>query len=100
MTDHICSGTGASLGQVIAGRSISGIGGAGMTSLVSIIITGFWNSLGLGTSGPASLTSAIDLVPLKDVASWRSYVNIAATTGRSLGGPIGGYLADAVGWRW
>ncbi|KAH7381983.1 major facilitator superfamily domain-containing protein [Cadophora sp. MPI-SDFR-AT-0126] len=40
------------------------------------------------------------LVPLRDVGSWRSYVNIVATTGRSLGGPIGGYLADTVGWRW
>jgi MFS family permease len=41
-----------------------------------------------------------DLVPLRDVAVWRSYANIAATTGRSLGGPIGGYLTDEIGWRW
>lgn len=41
-----------------------------------------------------------DLVPPRDVGSWRSYVNIVATTGRSLGGPVGGYLADTVGWRW
>jgi MFS family permease len=27
-------------------------------------------------------------------------VNIAATTGRSLGGPVGGALADTIGWRW
>lgn len=27
-------------------------------------------------------------------------MNIVATTGRSLGGPVGGYLADTVGWRW
>jgi MFS family permease len=39
-------------------------------------------------------------VPLRQVASLRSYVNIAATTGRSLGGPIGGALADTIGWRW
>lgn len=41
-----------------------------------------------------------DLVPLREVAVWRSYANIAATTGRSLGGPIGGYLTDEIGWRW
>jgi MFS family permease len=41
-----------------------------------------------------------DLFPLREVASLRSYVNIAATTGRSLGGPIGGALADTIGWRW
>jgi len=40
------------------------------------------------------------MVPIREVASWRSYVNIAATSGRSLGGPIGGYLTDTVGWRW
>ncbi len=40
------------------------------------------------------------MVPIREVASWRSYVNIAATTGRSLGGPIGGYLIDTIGWRW
>lgn len=41
-----------------------------------------------------------DLVPIKEVALWRSYVNIAATIGRSLGGPLGGLMADAIGWRW
>jgi predicted MFS family arabinose efflux permease len=51
-----------------------------MTTLVSILIT--------------------DLVPLREVASWRSYVNVVATTGRSIGGPLGGSLADTVGWRW
>jgi len=39
-------------------------------------------------------------VPLRQVAALRSYANIAATTGRSLGGPIGGALADTIGWRW
>lgn len=41
-----------------------------------------------------------DLVPIQESATWRSYVNVAATTGRSLGGPVGGWLADAIGWRW
>ncbi|KZF19629.1 major facilitator superfamily transporter [Xylona heveae TC161] len=65
---------------VILGRAIAGAGAAGMTSLVSILIT--------------------DLVSMREVASWRSYVNVVATTGRSLGGPIGGFLADTIGWRW
>lgn len=73
-------GGGQSMAMVILGRVVSGLGAAGMTGLVSILIT--------------------DLVPLRDVASWRSYVNIAATTGRSVGGPLGGLLADTVGWRW
>jgi hypothetical protein len=36
--DH--SGVGNTMWQVIAGRVISGVGGAGMTVLVSILITG------------------------------------------------------------
>lgn len=65
---------------VILGRVISGLGSSGMTALVSILVT--------------------DLLPLRSVASWRSYINIVATTSRSIGGPVGGWLADTVGWRW
>jgi MFS family permease len=64
----------------VLGRVIAGVGGAGCQALVSLII--------------------LDLFPLRQVAALRSYVNIAATTGRSLGGPIGGFLADTIGWRW
>lgn len=73
-------GIGGSMPELIAGRIISGLGSSGMTTLVSILI--------------------VDLVPLRDVATWRSWVNIVATTGRSIGGPLGGWLADSVGWRW
>lgn len=73
-------GIGQAYWQVLTGRAISGIGGAGMTALVSIIIA--------------------DLVPVRDVATWRAYVNVAATVGRSLGAPVGGWLTDTVGWRW
>jgi MFS family permease len=68
------------MGQVIAGRLIGGAGGAGMSSVVSFLIA--------------------DLVPLRDVATYRSYVNIVQTVGRSCGGPIGGWLAESLGWRW
>lgn len=42
----------------------------------------------------------LDLVPLRDIAAWQAGLNLAATTGRSLGGPVGGWLADTMGWRW
>ncbi|CAM1507734.1 Fc.00g045820.m01.CDS01 [Cosmosporella sp. VM-42] len=73
-------GGGQSMWQVILGRVVSGSGGAGMTVLASVIIT--------------------DLAPIRDVASWQSYMNVIATVGRSLGGPLGGWLADTIGWRW
>ncbi|KAF1849201.1 MFS general substrate transporter [Cucurbitaria berberidis CBS 394.84] len=73
-------GIGGSMSTLILGRVISGAGSSGMTALVSVLIT--------------------DLAPLRDVASWRAYINVVATTGRSIGGPLGGWLADSVGWRW
>ncbi|KAF7872240.1 hypothetical protein EAF04_003164 [Stromatinia cepivora] len=75
----IC-GLGCNLPAVVVGRLVAGVGGAGINCLVSIVIA--------------------DMVPIREVAKWRSYVNIAATTGRSLGGPIGGFLTDTIGWRW
>ncbi|KAI9046068.1 efflux pump antibiotic resistance protein [Aspergillus affinis] len=76
----LISGIGRDLWTVIGGRAVSGIGGAGIMTLGSIITT--------------------DTVPRREVASWRAYVNIFMTLGRSLGGPVGGWLTDAVGWRW
>lgn len=73
-------GIGGSMSELIIGRVISGFGASGMTALISILIT--------------------DLVPLRDVTTWRSCVNIVATTGRSIGGPLGGWPADSVDWRW
>ncbi|OCK86845.1 MFS general substrate transporter [Cenococcum geophilum 1.58] len=71
---------GRSMLAVILGRVLSGSVGAGMTVLVSITIS--------------------DLVPIRESGAWRAYVNVVATAGRSFGGPLGGWLADAVGWRW
>ncbi|KAJ6142514.1 hypothetical protein N7471_001967 [Penicillium samsonianum] len=76
----IMSGLGTHMWVVIWGRAISGMGGAGIMTISSIIIT--------------------DIVPKREVATWRAYVNIAMTLGRSLGGPLGGWLSDTIGWRW
>lgn len=73
-------GLARSMGMVIAFRAIQGAGGAGMVSMVSIIIT--------------------DLVPMNEVAALRSYVNILQTVGRSAGGVLGGLLTESIGWRW
>ena len=39
----ICSGIGQSMWQVIVGRIVSGLGAAGMTVIVSVLITGTWS---------------------------------------------------------
>ncbi|KAL3475984.1 hypothetical protein BJX99DRAFT_151292 [Aspergillus californicus] len=64
---------------VVPGPAISGMGGAGTMTISSVIIT--------------------DIIPRREVASWRAYVNIAMTLGRSFGGPVGGWLSDMIGWR-
>jgi MFS family permease len=56
--------------MLITGRVISGAGSSGMTTFISILIT--------------------DLVPLRDIATWRSYVNVVATMGHGVGGLLGG----------
>ncbi|KAL4901996.1 hypothetical protein BDW74DRAFT_187011 [Aspergillus multicolor] len=65
---------------VIVGRALSGVGGAGVMTMSAIIIT--------------------DIVAKREIATWRSIINLAMTLGRSLGGPVGGVLTDTIGWRW
>lgn len=74
------SGFSRNMTQMILGRVIQGAGGAGMVSMVSVLLT--------------------DLVPLQEVAQYRSYVNIFSTVGRSCGGLVGGYLTQVIGWRY
>lgn len=91
------SGLGWSLTVVVIGRLVAGVGGAGINCLVSIVIAGMY----IGSLFVLKLIQCLqDMVPIREAAKWRGYVNIAATTGRSLGGPIGGFLTDTVGWRW
>jgi predicted MFS family arabinose efflux permease len=59
---------------------IAGIGGGGMTTVVSILLS--------------------DIVPLRQRGSWQGYMNIVYAIGASGGAPLGGFLADTIGWRW
>lgn len=74
------SGLAKSMSQIISARAVQGCGGAGMVCVVAILLT--------------------DLVPVHEVALYRSYVNVIQTIGRSCGGAVGGYLAQVIGWRW
>jgi MFS family permease len=41
-----------------------------------------------------------DIVPLRKRGTWQGYLNLVSVAGASAGGPLGGLLADSIGWRW
>lgn len=76
----LACGLAQDMNQLIASRIVQGIGGGGMTTVVSILLS--------------------DIVPLKDRGVWQGIVNIIYATGAGAGAPLGGILADSIGWRW
>ncbi|KAI6772201.1 hypothetical protein HG530_003159 [Fusarium avenaceum] len=77
-----CLGCGLaqSMAQLCIARAVAGIGGGAMNSLVAILLS--------------------DLVPLKDRGVWQGKVSILYFAGTATGAPLGGLMADSVGWRW
>ncbi|KAH7188729.1 major facilitator superfamily domain-containing protein [Fusarium flagelliforme] len=77
-----CLGCGLaqSMAQLCTARAIAGIGGGGMNSVVAILLS--------------------DLVPLKERGVWQGKLSILFFAGTATGAPLGGLMADSVGWRW
>ncbi|PTB67454.1 MFS general substrate transporter [Trichoderma citrinoviride] len=77
-----CLGCGLaqSMTQLCIARAVAGIGGGGMSSVVSILFS--------------------DIVPLQERGVWQGYLNVVYAAGTSTGGPLGGLFADSLGWRW
>ncbi|EWC44674.1 hypothetical protein DRE_06570 [Drechslerella stenobrocha 248] len=73
-------GVARNMNELIAARGLAGVGGGGMTTLVSILMS--------------------DVVPLRKRGTWQGIVNIVYATGAAMGAPLGGILADGIGWRW
>ncbi|KAL5337486.1 major facilitator superfamily domain-containing protein [Aspergillus crustosus] len=76
----LACGASTSLVQLVLSRVLTGATSAGSVVMVSVILT--------------------DLLPKNDIALYRGYQNVVNVTGRSVGAPIGGFLADTIGWRW
>ncbi|KAI9924615.1 hypothetical protein MW887_006888 [Aspergillus wentii] len=77
---NLLCGLSRNIHELIAARVFQGIGGGGMTTVVSILMS--------------------DLVPLRDRGVWQGIINIVYATGAGTGAPLGGILADYIGWRW
>ncbi|KAI1102842.1 MFS general substrate transporter [Jackrogersella minutella] len=77
-----CLGCGLSrdIIQLCVSRALAGIGGGGMNAVVTILLT--------------------DIVSLRDRGVWQGYINVIFAAGMSSGAPIGGLVADSIGWRW
>ncbi|EGN95697.1 hypothetical protein SERLA73DRAFT_113391 [Serpula lacrymans var. lacrymans S7.3] len=73
-------GLARSMNELIAARAIAGIGGGGISTVGSIIMS--------------------DVVPLRKRGTWQGLQNIMFAVGSSAGAPLGGVLADTIGWRW
>jgi MFS family permease len=73
-------GVARTMPELIAARAFAGIGGGGMSTVVSILLS--------------------DIIPLRERGKWQGYLNIIYATGAASGAPIGGLLADSIGWRW
>lgn len=67
------------MNQLVLARAFAGIGGGGMTTVVSILIS--------------------DAVSLRERGQWQGYINILYASGAAAGAPLGGILSDTIGWR-
>ncbi|KAF8455901.1 major facilitator superfamily domain-containing protein [Terfezia claveryi] len=68
------------MNDLIAARAFAGIGGGGMTTVASILMS--------------------DIVSIRKRGTWQGILNIIFALGAAVGGPLGGWLSDTVGWRW
>lgn len=67
------------MNELIGARAFAGIGGGGMTTVVSIIMS--------------------DIIPLQKRGTWQGYLNLIYASGASIGAALGGVSADTIGWR-
>ncbi|GJN69991.1 multidrug resistance protein fnx1 protein [Purpureocillium lilacinum] len=75
----ICGGA-SSMNMLIAGRTVQGVGSAGMNLLVELIVC--------------------DLVPLRERGQYTAIIYSAATVGAAMGPWIGGEVIVKASWRW
>lgn len=73
-------GLARTMDELIAARAFAGIGGGGMTTVVSILMS--------------------DIVPLRERGTWQGIINIIYASGAGLGAPLGGLVSDVLSWRW
>ncbi|TFK47620.1 MFS general substrate transporter [Heliocybe sulcata] len=79
-TGCLFCGLARNMNELILARAFAGVGGGGISTVGSIIMS--------------------DVVPLRSRGTWQGVINIIFATGQATGAPLGGILADSIGWRW
>ncbi|KAG0705491.1 vacuolar amino acid permease [Suillus ampliporus] len=85
-----------SMEALIIARAVAGMGGGGvMTGMLgaAVLITG---EIYLVAVSSIAIT---DLIPLKHRGLYQGMTNILFGLGAGLGGPVGGWVNDTLGWR-
>jgi predicted MFS family arabinose efflux permease len=72
-------GLARNMGELIAARAFAGIGGGGMSVCVTVLMG--------------------DILGLRERGTWQGYINLIWASGAAAGAPLGGLLADSIGWR-
>ncbi|KAK0191260.1 vacuolar amino acid permease [Armillaria mellea] len=75
----IFCGMAPSMEALIAARAVAGMGGGGVMTVSSIVVT--------------------DLIPLKQRGLYQGMANILFGLGAGIGGPLGGWINDIFGWE-
>ncbi|KAH9868568.1 hypothetical protein J1614_007640 [Plenodomus biglobosus] len=76
----VLCGLARNMGELVAARAFAGVGGGGMAVCTSVLLS--------------------DIVGLRERGAWQGYINVVYAFGAAAGAPLGGWLADSVGWRW
>ncbi|KAH6634364.1 general substrate transporter [Chaetomium sp. MPI-SDFR-AT-0129] len=75
----ICGGA-TTMGMVIGGRVVQGLGGGGIALMINIVLS--------------------DLVPLRQRGKYMAIVQMVSAVGAALGPFLGGLLTERSSWRW
>ncbi|KAG8691018.1 hypothetical protein FRC11_007428 [Ceratobasidium sp. 423] len=78
-TGTLLCGMANSMESLIFARAIAGMGGGGVMTVSSISVT--------------------DIIPLKQRGLYQGLANILFGLGSGIGGPVGGWINDTLGWR-
>ena len=96
---NIIAGTAHTLRQLVAGRLISGVGAAGLLSLVTIIVSRTFIPH-LPPKSRIHATEFAELTHERQRSQYLNLINAVFIVADSSGPIIGGALAKSGNWRW